>query len=149
LQDTLLACRLITSRDTFIGKEDFMNIMLNLDMADPPTAVPMPTVLKPRPLWTGKQVFSMFLPEGLNMRRKSKGHSDNDKLDLSSGDTQVGLRHVCVQARLCACAQYVGCQCASPCSTYWLSSLAGTHQQRLELPVLPLCTSHDLPPLHV
>ena len=53
VQDTLLGCRLITKRDTFIGRDLFMNILMWLEDWD--GRVPQPTILKPRPLWTGKQ----------------------------------------------------------------------------------------------
>ena len=33
--------------------------------------VPVPTVLKPQPLWTGEQVFSLFIPSEANVRRQS------------------------------------------------------------------------------
>jgi DNA-directed RNA polymerase II subunit RPB1 len=55
VQDTLLGCRLITKRDTFIEKDLFMNILMWLEDWD--GKIPMPAVLKPRPLWTGKQVW--------------------------------------------------------------------------------------------
>jgi DNA-directed RNA polymerase II subunit RPB1 len=54
LQDTLLGAKLITQRDTFIRKELMMNILMNI--MDWDGTVPMPTILKPEPLWTGKQV---------------------------------------------------------------------------------------------
>lgn len=53
VQDTLLGCRLITKRDTFIGRDLFMNILMWLEDWD--GRVPQPTILKPSPLWTGKQ----------------------------------------------------------------------------------------------
>lgn len=30
MQDTLLGCKLVTQRDTFINKEDMMNILMNI-----------------------------------------------------------------------------------------------------------------------
>ncbi|KAK4416074.1 DNA-directed RNA polymerase II subunit RPB1 [Sesamum alatum] len=53
VQDTLLGCRKITKRDTFIEKDVFMNILMWWEDFD--GKVPAPTILKPRPLWTGKQ----------------------------------------------------------------------------------------------
>ncbi len=41
-------------RDTFIEKDLMMNILMNIDDWD--GTVPMPCILKPRPLWSGKQV---------------------------------------------------------------------------------------------
>ncbi len=54
VQDTLLGCRLMTKRDTFIPKDVFMNMLMWLEDWD--GKIPMPAVLKPQPLWTGKQV---------------------------------------------------------------------------------------------
>lgn len=54
IQDSLLASRLMTRRDTFINKRDFMGICLQL--RDWNGFIPPPAILKPEPLWTGKQV---------------------------------------------------------------------------------------------
>ena len=86
VQDTLLGCRLITKRDTFIEKDVFYNILMWLENWD--GKVPAPAILKPRPLWTGKQVFSLFLPD-VNLRRTSAWHKDGEQDDFSPGDTQV------------------------------------------------------------
>ena len=63
-----------------------MNIVMNIQ--DWEGTVPMPTILKPRPIWTGKQVFSMFLPD-VNVKRTSAWHKDNDLPDMSNDDSQV------------------------------------------------------------
>ena len=44
----------MTKRDTFIEKDVMMNILMNIDDWD--GTVPMPAILKPTPLWSGKQV---------------------------------------------------------------------------------------------
>jgi DNA-directed RNA polymerase beta' subunit len=54
VQDTLLGCRQLTKRDSFIEKDLFMNIMLWQENYD--GRVPVPSILKPKALWTGKQV---------------------------------------------------------------------------------------------
>jgi DNA-directed RNA polymerase II subunit RPB1 len=87
VQDTLLGCRQITKRDTFIEKDLFMNIMLWQENYD--GRVPVPAILKPTPLWTGKQVFSLFIPSVANVRRQSAWHKDDEQEDFSLGDTQV------------------------------------------------------------
>jgi hypothetical protein len=45
---------LMLKRDSFIEKDLVMNILMTIDEWD--GTVPMPAILKPRPLWTGKQV---------------------------------------------------------------------------------------------
>ena len=53
VQDTLLGCRLMTKRDTFIERDLLMNMLMWLEDWD--GRIPMPALIKPRPLWTGKQ----------------------------------------------------------------------------------------------
>jgi DNA-directed RNA polymerase II subunit RPB1 len=88
VQDTLLGCRLITKRDTFITKDVFMNIIMWLEDWD--GKVPKPAILKPQPLWTGKQVFSMMLPK-VNLKRTSAWAKDADDHDFSVEDTAVRI----------------------------------------------------------
>lgn len=59
VQDSLLASRLMTRRDTFISRRDFMGICMQLRDWD--GVVPPPAILKPEPLWTGKQVCSRHI----------------------------------------------------------------------------------------
>eukprot|EP00877_Chromochloris_zofingiensis_P013598 jgi/Chrzof1/8492/Cz03g13040.t1 len=89
VQDTLLGCRLMTKRDTFIEKDVLMNILMNMEDWD--GTVPMPTILKPRPLWTGKQVFNMFIPK-VNLRRTSSWYRDKDEEGFSADDAQVFIK---------------------------------------------------------
>jgi len=46
--------RLMSKRDAFIEKDLMINILMTMEDWD--GVVPMPAILKPRPLWTGKQV---------------------------------------------------------------------------------------------
>ncbi len=55
--------------------------------------IPVPAIVKPQPLWTGKQVFSMLLPDKINLVRYHSAHdSEEDKTDrahISTFDTKV------------------------------------------------------------
>jgi DNA-directed RNA polymerase II subunit RPB1 len=92
VQDTLLGSSKITRRDVFIKKDQMMNCLMYLDDFD--GKVPIPAILKPEPLWTGKQLFSMIIPK-VNLTRYSSTHDDKlDKNtveddDISTGDTKV------------------------------------------------------------
>ena len=58
--------------------------------------IPCPAILKPRPLWTGKQVFSLFIPRQVNLIRFSAWHPDEENAtwpDFSPGDTQVRIEN--------------------------------------------------------
>jgi DNA-directed RNA polymerase II subunit RPB1 len=65
---------LMTSRDTFITHEDLMNLVMWIDDLD---AIPQPAILKPKPLWTGKQVFSLVMPRLQYMRFNETPKSHN------------------------------------------------------------------------
>uniref|UniRef100_A0A7S0YI02 DNA-directed RNA polymerase subunit n=1 Tax=Polytomella parva TaxID=51329 RepID=A0A7S0YI02_9CHLO len=91
VQDTLLGTRLMTKRDIFITKEVMMNTLMGIEDWD--GTMPLPAILAPIPLWTGKQVFSMFIPQ-VNLRNKSSWHNErNDPLpDFSLDDSQVLIK---------------------------------------------------------
>jgi DNA-directed RNA polymerase II subunit RPB1 len=90
VQDTLLGCRLITKRNTFIEKDVFYNILMWLENWN--GKIPAPAILKPRPLWTGKQVFSLFIPD-VNVRRTAAWYKEGEPDDFSPSDTQVLVEH--------------------------------------------------------
>lgn len=89
VQDTLLGCRKVTKRDTFIEKDVFMNILMWWEDFD--GKVPTPTILKPRPLWTGKQVFNLIIPKQINLIRTAAWHSETETGHMTPGDTQVRI----------------------------------------------------------
>ncbi|GFS36008.1 RNA polymerase II large subunit [Actinidia rufa] len=89
VQDTLLGCRKITKRDTFIEKDVFMNILMWWEDFD--GKIPAPAILKPRPLWTGKQVFNLIIPKQINLLRTSAWHSETESGPITPGDTQVRI----------------------------------------------------------
>ncbi|KAF2033220.1 beta and beta-prime subunits of DNA dependent RNA-polymerase [Setomelanomma holmii] len=84
VQDTLLGVYKMSRRDNFLSIDQVMNIMMWVPDWD--GIVPEPAILKPRALWTGKQIFSMALPKELNMFRgddKAKPSPWNDQADGS------------------------------------------------------------------
>jgi|GEM_PF-2569094 len=60
IQDTLLGARLITMRNVFLEKEQVMQLLCFLQRWN--GILPQPAILKPKPLWTGKQIISCTLP---------------------------------------------------------------------------------------
>ncbi|KAK3119088.1 hypothetical protein QOZ80_9BG0713640 [Eleusine coracana subsp. coracana] len=88
VQDTLLGCRKITKRDTFIEKDVFMNILMWWEDFD--GNIPYPAIVKPRPIWTGKQVFNLIIPRQINLIRFSSWHSDEAGF-ATVGDTMVRI----------------------------------------------------------
>ena len=52
--------RKMTKRDVFLEKEQMMNLLMFLPTWD--GKMPRPALLKPKPMWTGKQLFSLIIP---------------------------------------------------------------------------------------
>jgi DNA-directed RNA polymerase II subunit RPB1 len=53
--------------------------------------VPAPAILKPRPLWTGKQVLNLIIPKQINLQRTSAWHSESESGNITPGDTFVRI----------------------------------------------------------
>jgi hypothetical protein len=107
-----------------------MNILMWLPTFD--GKIPIPAIIKPKKLWTGKQIFSLIIPQ-VNLIGFSSTHPDGEDTWNSPGDTKViieqgellagnlckrtlgkmtcGGGHVwCVRA-WCVMCIYVGCMC--------------------------------------
>ena len=91
VQDTLCAVRKMTKRDVFLTQEQMMNLLMFLPLWD--GRMPMPAILKPTPLWTGKQLFSLVIPGRVNVIRSHSAHPDGEDEGpykwISPGDTKV------------------------------------------------------------
>lgn len=86
VQDTLCGVRKFTKRDCFLDKNLVMNIVMWMENWN--GKLPTPAILKPKPLWTGKQIFSMILPK-INLIGFHSAHPDREVSDISPGDTKV------------------------------------------------------------
>ncbi|PLW18081.1 hypothetical protein PCANC_01801 [Puccinia coronata f. sp. avenae] len=73
VQDTLCGVRKFTLRDCFMDREFIQNILLWVPGWD--GVVPPPAILKPKPLWTGKQILSMCIPKGINLLRDDENQT--------------------------------------------------------------------------
>ena len=92
VQDTLCGIYKICRRDVFLTKEQVMNILLWVPDWD--GVIPQPAIIKPKPLWTGKQLISLVIPNGLNLVRASEdGFSPitDDGLMVHGGELMFGL----------------------------------------------------------
>ncbi|XP_064614759.1 LOW QUALITY PROTEIN: DNA-directed RNA polymerase II subunit RPB1-like [Liolophura sinensis] len=91
VQDTLCAVRKMTKRDVFLTRAEMMNLLMFLPIWD--GRMPKPAILKPRPLWTGKQLFSLIIPGRVNLIRTHSTHPDEEDRGpykwISPGDTKV------------------------------------------------------------
>uniref|UniRef100_A0A7S3NMX3 DNA-directed RNA polymerase subunit n=1 Tax=Aureoumbra lagunensis TaxID=44058 RepID=A0A7S3NMX3_9STRA len=96
VQDSLLASARMTARDTFVSKPLLFNLLMWLgDNWD--GVIPEPAISHPVQLWTGKQVFSLVIPQGLNYSgrgaRKNDGpYNDADgNVIVQSGQLVAGI----------------------------------------------------------
>ncbi|KAJ3216817.1 DNA-directed RNA polymerase II subunit rpb1 [Dinochytrium kinnereticum] len=87
VQDTLCGIRKFTKRDNFLSRDLVMNMLMWVPHWD--GKIPTPAILKPMPLWTGKQIISLILPK-INLEGFHSQHPDNEPdPDIAVGDTKV------------------------------------------------------------
>jgi DNA-directed RNA polymerase II subunit RPB1 len=75
IQDTLLAVQKMTKRNVFITKDLAFNMLMWVSNWD--GKIPIPAVLKPQELWTGKQLLSVILPK-VNLKSKASNGPPKD-----------------------------------------------------------------------
>ena len=63
IRDFITAAYLFTRKSTFLAKEEVCRLLIAAGYTG---ALPKPEKKEPEPLWTGKQIFSLFLPKDLN-----------------------------------------------------------------------------------
>lgn len=85
VQDALLACSKLTRRDVFLNRAEFTQIMCRLNINDV-RRIPIPCILKPQALWSGKQLFSMVLPKKAHVTLLDRRSTQHDDLDLTDPD---------------------------------------------------------------
>jgi DNA-directed RNA polymerase II subunit RPB1 len=93
VQDTLCGIRKFTLRDCFLDWSQVQNILLWVPDWD--GTVPIPAIIKPKPLWTGKQLLSMTIPRGINIFRAPDKPSPNpvsdDGMLIENGEIVFGV----------------------------------------------------------
>ena len=98
VQDSLLATQKMTKRDIFLEKDLVMNLLMWVSNWN--GRIPNPCIIKPKPLWSGKQIFSLICPK-INLPTKSSNHPDGK--DIANGtdfntmnlhDSEVVIREV-------------------------------------------------------
>jgi DNA-directed RNA polymerase subunit A' len=68
IRDFITAAYLLTRKSTFLTKEEVCRLLLSAGYEG---SLPEPQTKKPKPLWTGKQIFSLFIPKGMNYAFKA------------------------------------------------------------------------------
>jgi len=68
IRDFVTASYMLTRRSMLLTKKEVCELLIAAGYEGP---LPKPTVEEPEQMWLGKQVFSLFLPEGLNYSLKA------------------------------------------------------------------------------
>ena len=63
IRDFITAAYLLTRKSTRLTKEEVCRLLMAARYDGP---FPEPEIKKPKPIWTGKQIFSLFIPKNLN-----------------------------------------------------------------------------------
>ncbi|MFX0169138.1 MAG: DNA-directed RNA polymerase subunit A' [Candidatus Hodarchaeota archaeon] len=69
IQDYISSAFLLTRKSSFFNKRQTCQLLASAGYRKD---LPPPAVKRPEPMWTGKQIFSMLLPRGLNLSLKSR-----------------------------------------------------------------------------
>jgi DNA-directed RNA polymerase II subunit RPB1 len=94
VQDAVLASYYLSRRDVFFDRAGFFQLICQCRYEVPLDRIPPPAILKPRPLWTGKQIFGCLFPPDLYYKRwrqeadideESKHHDPKDNLVVVRG----------------------------------------------------------------
>ena len=91
VQDTLIGCKLFTSRDTFITYEQVMDLVMWIKDFKIEN-LPVPCIMKPKLLWSGKQIFSLILPKQLNLIKIREDPPNNVDYKLNLIDNCVEIK---------------------------------------------------------
>ncbi|KAJ8073227.1 DNA-directed RNA polymerase II core subunit rpo21 [Marasmius tenuissimus] len=93
IQDTLCGIRKVTLQDSFLNWSLVQNILLWVPEWD--GIVPIPAILKPKPLWTGKQILSLVISRGINILcspdPKSSSPIFDDGTMIENGEVIFGI----------------------------------------------------------
>ena len=90
-QDFLSASYILTQNDRFFTFERFCTMVAYFGDADEQIDIPVPTILKPVRLWTGKQVFSAMIRPNkaseilVNFETKEKNYKNNKHFCANDG----------------------------------------------------------------
>lgn len=91
LQDFLTTAWLITNKDVFYDRKQFMQHCASFSDALEHIELPPPAILRPKELWTGKQVINSLLRPNrkarviLNLEMKESNAKMNDCMDPKDG----------------------------------------------------------------
>jgi DNA-directed RNA polymerase II subunit RPB1 len=87
VQDALCAIRKFTLRDALFDRLKVYNMLMHIPNWD--GRVPAPCIVKPRAMWSGKQIFSLILPHYVSYKGRHPYPHDAVGGDMCIHDTSV------------------------------------------------------------
>ncbi|XP_037943651.1 DNA-directed RNA polymerase II subunit RPB1-like [Teleopsis dalmanni] len=91
VQDALIGAYKMTQRNVLIERHEVMNLLMTIPSWR--GVLPIPCIVKPVQLWSGKQVFSEVIPEVISMIRTNSIHQEEEDSSIycwmSNADTKV------------------------------------------------------------
>mmetsp|Transcript_6506 Transcript_6506/g.9894 ORF Transcript_6506/g.9894 Transcript_6506/m.9894 type:complete len:1765 (+) Transcript_6506:67-5361(+) len=91
IQDSLIAVQKMTKRDVFLERDLVYNILMWVKNWD--GRIPIPAILKPKELWTGKQMLSLILPK-VNLKSKANNGPTKDSSGKMMSNTFNAYDHL-------------------------------------------------------
>ncbi|KAF7312676.1 DNA-directed RNA polymerase subunit [Mycena indigotica] len=82
-RDTILGLRKLALRDTFLDWSEVQNLVLWIPHWN--GTIPVPAIVKPKLLWSGKQILSMIIPRGIDFYSPSYDSNRNSPELLDVG----------------------------------------------------------------
>ncbi|KAK4159323.1 DNA-directed RNA polymerase III subunit RPC1 [Cladorrhinum sp. PSN259] len=93
-QDFITAAFLLSGKDRFYDRATFTYICTQMLLGDTYLELPPPAILKPRALWTGKQIFNVLMRPNkesrvlVNLEAKNKIYSAKDSKEIPDMDIE-------------------------------------------------------------
>lgn len=84
VQDSLLGSYIMTTQNFFLEKHELMDTIFEVLGNDFDGNIPVPCILKPQPLWSGKQLMSMILPD-ININPFAKADMSDNTVCIRRG----------------------------------------------------------------
>lgn len=103
IQDFITSIYLMTKRDTFYSRSEFdhlLGMLLGHKDCRRKICLPKPAIIKPIPLWTGKQIISMILKPfedcdcSLNLKFMTKAYSSNEEFCPNEGCMSIKVHMI-------------------------------------------------------
>ncbi len=91
VQDSLLAAHLFSKNDVFIDRSMVCHLLAGLKYTK--KVLPIPSILHPQELWSGKQLLSLIIPDdmSLGMEYETSDIQEHTKCFVRHGNIQTGV----------------------------------------------------------